>query len=202
MTTIDEAPHPGGRAARRALACASFAGVAMWVAACTTTPPPNPFEQAFDDDTKTWQEVSAKLPPMPKDRDLVGFSVSGATSFVFEIDASTLDIGSDGVFRYTLVATSPQGARNVSYEGIRCATGEKKIYATGRADGTWVRARNAAWTRIEEVGNNRQHAALETEYFCPDQYAARNVRDIVRRMRPRLPPSEAAFDEQTGGVAR
>ena len=102
-------------------------------------------------------------------------------------DDAVLSIGTDGVFRYTLVATSSQGARNVSYEGIRCESAQKKIYATGRPDGTWVRSRNAAWTPIEEVGINRQHAALMKEYFCVDGYPSRRVSDVLARLRVTLP---------------
>ncbi len=160
---------------------------AALLAGCAAPKPPSAFEQAFDDDTKTWQEIQTQLPPPPNQRDLVGFGVSGGTQFNFAVDVYTMSIGSDGVFRYVLVATSPQGARNVSYEGIRCESGEKKIYATGRADGTWVRARNAGWSRIEEVGNNRQHAALMKEYFCPESYPARSVADILRRLRVTRP---------------
>lgn len=161
--------------------------VATLVAACATPKPPSAFEQDFDDQTKTWQEVQTQLPPVPRDDDLVVFGVSGGTQYRFGLDPRSLTIGSDGVFRYALVATSPQGARNVSFEGIRCQTGEKKIYATGRPDGSWVRVRNAGWSAVEEVGNNRQHAALMKEYFCPDSYPARDVAEVLGRLRVRLP---------------
>ncbi len=154
---------------------------------CSSTKPPSAFEQDFDDDTKTWKEIQTQLPAAPREEDLMGFGVSGASSYYFAIDRKSLAIGSDGVFRYTLVATSPQGARNVSYEGIRCATREKKIYAIGQSDGTWTKARNAAWARIVEVGNNRQHAALMKEYFCPDGTAQQKMSDVLDRFKRRLP---------------
>ena len=34
--------------------------------------------------------------------------------------------------RFTLVIVSPSGARNVSYEGMNCSTGERRLYAFGR----------------------------------------------------------------------
>jgi len=169
----------------------------LLVAACSTPPPPNAFEEAFDDDTKPWQEIQTQLPAAPKEGDLVSFQVSGATQYRFALDAKSIDIGSDGVFRYTIVAISPEGARNVSYEGIRCLTSEKKIYAIGRSDGSWSRSRSAAWKRIQDVSLNRQDAALEDEYFCPGGYAARSRAEIVARMHPRLAPSETTFDDQT-----
>ncbi len=178
------------------------AAIAIVLAACGTPKPPSAFEQAFDDDTKPWNEISTQLPAPPDPARLVRFEVSGGTQYDFAIDPASLDIGSDGVFRYTLVATSRQGSRNVSYEGIRCETAQKKIYAIGRTDGTWVRARNAQWTEIENLGVNRQHAALQREYFCPDGYAARKPDDVIARMRPIIPPSEASFDTGARGQER
>lgn len=161
--------------------------LAIALAACTPLAPPSTFEQDFDDREKDWKEVEAQLPPAPREDNLVTFGVSGGAQFHFAVDAYSLSIGTDGVFRYVLVATSTGGARNVSFEGIRCETGEKKVYAIGRVDGTWVRSRSAAWTKIEEVGNNRQHAALMKEYFCPDSYPARSVAEVLGRMRVYLP---------------
>jgi hypothetical protein len=172
---------------RRWLVRGSWIAAALLVVACSTPKPPSQFESDFDDETKTWTEIQTELPAAPQDADLVKFLVGGASQYRFALDQKALSIGSDGVFRYTLVATSPQGARNVSYEGIRCETAEKKIYATGRTDGTWARSRTAAWSRIEEVGANRQHAALMKEYFCPDSYPARKTSDIVARLKVYLP---------------
>ena len=174
--------------------------VAALVCACAEQKPPSSFEEAFNDDERPWVEVETQLPSKPDDADLVEFAVSGATSYRFAVDTKSLTIGTDDVYRYTLVAVSAQGARNVSYEGIRCATHQRKIYAIGRQDGTWTRARNAAWTRIEEVGNNRQHAALEKEYFCPESYGARSTKEIIARMKVRSPSSEGAFARDTSGI--
>ena len=157
------------------------------LAACAPLKPPSTFEQDFEDRQKSWTEMETQLPPAPRDDALVTFGVSGGAQFRFALDAPSLAIGTDGVFRYVLVATSSGGSRNVSYEGIRCETREKKVYAIGRPDGTWVRSRSAAWTPIEEVGNNRQHAALMKEYFCPQSYPARDVPEVLARMRVVLP---------------
>jgi CNP1-like family len=158
--------------------------VGTFVAGCASEKPPSAFEEAFNDDTKEWKELETQLPAPPGPRDLMSFPVSGATSYRFAVDAKSLSVGTDGVFRFTLVATSPSGTRNVTYEGIRCDTHEKKLYAIGRSDGTWTRARTAKWMRIEEVGNNRQHAALEKDILCPDGYNARSPEQIIARLRP------------------
>lgn len=42
-------------------------------------------------------------------------------------------MGSDGIVRYVLVARSSAGTESVSFEGMRCATREVRIYAAQRA---------------------------------------------------------------------
>jgi CNP1-like family len=165
---------------------AAGAAVVALVAACTAPKPPSTFEQEYEERLKSWEEMQTQLPAaQPKDADLIPVAVSGGTTYQFLIDQTSLTIGTDDVFRYTLVARSPEGARNVTYEGIRCETREKKLYATGRNDGTWSRARNSAWSPIEEVGNNRQQAALMKEYFCPDGTSSTTIPAIIERIRKR-----------------
>ena len=179
----------------RRFAAVSIGLIIAALGACGTPKPPSAFEEAFDDEERPWQEVETQLPAKPADADIVPFEVSGGTSYHFGIDTKSLSIGTDDVYRYTLIATSAQGARNVSYEGIRCETSQKKVYAIGRADGTWVKSRSAAWAPIVDVGINRQDAALLREYFCPDGYAARTPREVFARMGRRLPSSEATSDQ-------
>ncbi len=165
---------------------AAASAIVLAVGACAPAKPPSVFETDFDDDTKAWREIEAQLPAPPQDADLMPFSVGSDSSYYYRIDRKALSIGSDGVFRYTLVATSAQGARNVSYEGIRCEKSERKIYAIGRDDGRWVRARNAAWVPVEDVARNRYHAALMKEYFCPNG-SQQTMRDVLGRFDRRLP---------------
>ncbi len=128
--------------------------------------------QASDDfegdyDTKSWQEIEVKLPAAPKSGNLLPIYVSAATSNQFFVDGASLSVGADGVVRYVMVIRSAAGAQNVSFEGMRCETRERRIYASGRQDGTWSKARNNEWVRIQDVYGNRHHAALFLEYFCP-----------------------------------
>lgn len=130
-----------------------------------------------DDEVKKWQEAEISLPPMPKQQDLVPFFVSATTDNRFFIDPASVSVGADGVVRYTLVVTSASGAKNVSYEGMRCATRERRLYAFGRSDGTWSKSRNGQWERVKEGGSNRHHAALFQEYFCPDGVIVRDAEE-------------------------
>lgn len=136
-------------------------------------------------------EERAEPPPLPRNADLIEFHVSAATSHRFFIDGATLDVGKDGVVRYTLVVRTSGGATNVSHEGIRCKTGEYRIYATGRADGTWAKSRKVPWRRIENKPVNRHHATLNRDLFCPLAVpidSADEGRDALRRGKhPRAP---------------
>ncbi|MDD2885049.1 MAG: CNP1-like family protein [Dechloromonas sp.] len=123
----------------------------------------------FDEDyeAQAWQELALKLPPPPRAETLQSFYVSATTDHHFSIDGATLSTGADGVVRYVLVVETAGGARNVTYEGMRCETRERRVYASGRRDGTWSKARSNAWVRIQDVATNRHHAALFLEYLCP-----------------------------------
>lgn len=137
---------------------------------------------------RNWQENPVSLPGYPKPGSLLGFDVSAATDFRFSIDSTSISVGSDGVVRYVLVARSPSGAENVSYEGIRCKSAEYRIYATGRRDGTWTKGQDARWRPIRGAAVN-WHRALAQDYFCPQGFpiysAAEGVDALKRGGNPR-----------------
>lgn len=147
------------------------------------------FEEDFDDKEKPWQEVAVQLPAPPKAENMLPFYVSPIASNEFAIDAKSVSVGTDGVVRYTLVATSSGGARSVSYEGIRCQSFERKLYAFGQPDGGWPRSRRDQWERINSSGPNRQHAALFTDYFCSGTTVAGKAEDMIDRIRYKRPLS-------------
>ncbi|MDY7573571.1 CNP1-like family protein [Actimicrobium sp. CCI2.3] len=141
------------------------------------------FDEEFDDTGKTWQEIAVHLPSMPDMAKLIPFDVSATATQTFSVAPETLTVGADGVIRYVMVARSSSDALNISYQGLRCASLEKKLYAFGRPDGTWSRSRNDAWEPIGGNLANRRHAALAQDYFCDGSTVAGKASDIVRRMK-------------------
>lgn len=140
------------------------------------------FEEDYE--AKKWEEIEVRLPPAPRAEDLIPFYVSATAQNKFSIDGRSLTVGGDGVVRYILVIETPAGTRNVSYEGMRCETKERRFYASGRADGSWSKARSNQWERVREAVSNRQHAALFIDYFCPGGaivWTADEARDALRR---------------------
>ncbi|MHB0974427.1 MAG: CNP1-like family protein [Thiobacillus sp.] len=140
------------------------------------------FEHDFEQD-KPWVEVAARLPPYPKAENLIAFNVSSATRNRFFVDAASISVGADKVVRYTVVIDAAGGARNVSYEGMRCETGERRLYAYGHPDGTWSKARNAGWEDIRFRSLLSYHKALYEDHFCPDGINVRDARTAVDSLR-------------------
>jgi len=165
------------------------AAAAALLAFAVTAHAQSRFEEDFDDKEKPWQEIAVQLPQAPKQEDLASFYVSATATQSFAVDTKSVSVGTDGVIRYSLVAISEAGAKNVSYEGIRCATYERKLYAFGRSDGSWSRSRRDQWERIPANAMNRQHAALAKDFFCEEKSIAGTADDIVRRLRQNRPLS-------------
>jgi hypothetical protein len=124
------------------------------------------FEYEFDHE-RPWVELQAELPPYPEQENLLQFDAGPASSNTHYVDGASITVGEDGVVRYTLVIKSPSGAMNVSYEGIRCQTDEKRTYAYGRNDKTWARAGLSKWVDLESLVQNYPQRALYRYFFCP-----------------------------------
>ena len=161
------------------------APVALAFVAMTACAQPSPrgLVQGDDFDAKSWEEQKSRLPPYPKPENLARINVGPATSFEFYVDTVSVSVIRDEAVRYTLVARSPSGAMNVSYEGIRCKTSERKSYAFGRFDGSWSQARNPQWLPINPTQANRQHAVLAEDFFCPRGLQVRTAEEAAQALR-------------------
>lgn len=137
----------------------------------------------FVEDDKPWEELAAQLPAAPKKENLVPLVVSSATSNRFMIDAASISVGKDGVVRYIVVIESPRGARTVNFEGLRCATAERKIYAFGQTDGRWTENKRAAWEGIKQRSLLSYHKALFEDVFCDLGIAVGSAEEAVRRLK-------------------
>ena len=147
----------------------------------------------FDSDyeEKRWEEIETQMPAFPATENLVPFFVSASSDNKFMVDRESIGVGADGVVRYSLVVSTPSGAQNVSYEGLRCSSAERRLYAFGRSDRTWSKARSNQWTKIQESTLNRHHAALYFEYFCPGGIIVRDADEARMALRAGGHPSTA-----------
>ena len=175
---------------RPLLACL-LAGVAFAAAAQNTNQSSVPGDKSkYEEEQEklNWKEGDVPPPPYPKDADLIEFQVSSGATFRFFIDAASLSVADDGVVRYTLVARSPSGIANVSFEGMRCAAKSTKVFARGTG-GNWSR-REGEWQVIEARTIQRWHNVLYFEFLCPRhrpiETAAEGVNALRRGVHPGL----------------
>jgi hypothetical protein len=112
------------------------------------------------------EPVSVDLPPTSSPARLALFEVKGHSQHETGLDPDAIALGADGVTRYTLVVATPTGVKNVTYEGIRCSTGEWKVYATGRPDGQWHRVPEPVWRPMDKAGLNDIRQTLRERHVC------------------------------------
>ncbi len=140
------------------------------------------FDFEFENE-KPWVELSAQLPPYPKAENLVEFNVSSATRNRHFVDTASISVGEDKVVRYTVVIEAAGGAKNVSFEGMRCETGERRLYAYGQPDGSWSKARNSGWDSIKFRSLLSYHKALYEDHFCPDGIHVKDGKEAAQNLR-------------------
>jgi hypothetical protein len=143
----------------------------------------NAFAGLLVDADPDWREGELSMPPAVDESRLRSFFVSSASPNRFYVDEGSVSVGEDGVVRYTLVVRTPGGAENLSFEGLRCATGEWRIYASGRKNGEWTPMKNSAWQAITDNSYNRPRAALAYEHFCDGPAAPRDQAHALRLLR-------------------
>lgn len=136
----------------------------------------------LDTEQKPAAESALALPPFPAQKDLIEFPVHSAPHRYF-IDPRSVSVGADGIVRYTVVVNAAGGAVNTHYEGIRCATWQKRLYAVGRDSGKWVEAKQSAWTEIRRSAPGEYQASLHRDYFCDGRATVRNAEEAVRSLR-------------------
>lgn len=135
---------------------------------------------AYDDDgLEEWREIEWVLPASSKPGVLLNVDVGPAEQNRFEVDRASVSVGGDGVVRYLMLVTSPSGATTITFEGIRCVSRERRIYAHGRADGTWSKSNRERWSRVDFQAINGYALTLWKQYFCPDGIAVRDAADAI-----------------------
>lgn len=121
-------------------------------------------------------------PAFPRGPGLIRFDVPSTSGFSFFIDPRSVSLGSDRIVRYAVVARSPSGADNVTYEGISCAASEFAVYAIGLSDGGW-RTLAPEWKAIDRRTAQRWRGTLYDDYFCPGGIAIGDAAEGVAALK-------------------
>jgi hypothetical protein len=129
-----------------------------------------------------WREVEA--PPAP------AFSLDGLipldtprSGLRFGVAPASVALGSDGIVRYVVVATGPSGAVNAMYEGIRCNTGEYKVYARHNPGSGWVLARDPQWQPLQSAPMPRHALTIARTGACIGHGTAASAAKVVSDLR-------------------
>lgn len=131
-----------------------------------------------------WKESEVPPPPLVEMSRLVNFEVSPNASLVYGVDPVSISISkSDGVVRYVVVASNATGARNVMYEGIRCATGEFKTYARYSSEGPWNMVNKPQWQTMFGNMPSKHALRLAAAGVCDNAVPTASVREIVSRLK-------------------
>ncbi len=119
----------------------------------------------------------------PNKNTLQPFYVSQSTIFKFAVDTDSILIGNDGVTRYTVILTSPNGNSQVQYEGIRCDSFQWRLYGTFE-NGSWRENPLSSWGNIKDNTPNRYQAALAQGAFCNFKYQEKDIKTILQSLNP------------------
>lgn len=136
-----------------------------------------------DVEAMDWKESEVPPPPAYDLKKLLTFEVSPNSSLVYGVDPAALRITGDGVVRYVMVASSASGARNVFYEGLRCATGEFKTYARQSPEGVWRQVENAEWRSVFDNMPSKYALQFARAGACDSAAPASSVNEIVRQLK-------------------
>ena len=129
-----------------------------------------------------FQEAEVTLPTTLRTTDLIAVPYPGSELRI-GVDPQSLSIGADGVMRYVMVARSASGTLNAAYEGVRCDTGEVKVYARHYPDSGWKAVTSPAWQSLLAGAAQRHALAIARNGLCNTDGRKRSVAEVLRDLR-------------------
>lgn len=142
-----------------------------------------------------WREAEAPPPPAFKLDGLIPLEMP-RSALRFGVDPASVSLGSDGIVRYVVVATSgaasATGAVNVLYEGLRCNTAEFKVYARYNAGSGWTVAKDSPWRPLHDAQTANHSLVIARTGACVGHGPNRSATQIVRDLRA---PVDTRFNQ-------
>ena len=131
-----------------------------------------------------FKEGATKMPLNPPNQaTLQKFYVSRDSVFKFAVDTSSILIGADGVTRYIVVITSPNGNQQAQYEGIRCDSFQWRLYGN-LENNTWRENPLSSWKEIKTNIPNRYQASLAQGALCNFTIQEKDINTILKSLNP------------------
>lgn len=142
-----------------------------WTVAADATDPYDSYrsdELDYDESLEVpWVELETRVQKLPEDADLTRLALDRLPpNLSLYADLQNLTVSDkDLVSRTWLVVRSAQGAYNGTFEAIRCATGEYKIYAYGNPQRSKP-LRVVNLPRWRKIRPNSYRDELAKDYIC------------------------------------
>ena len=137
-----------------------------------------------DPDAPKWEEDEVPPPPAYSLDHLIDIELPRARSRAVRIGVAPETIAVNqktGVVRYVAVARGP-GAVNASYEGIRCATAEYRVYARQVAGQPWEPVRGGTWLPMAAPTSAPHPHALALSGMCAGTAVTVPEQTIIRAL--------------------
>lgn len=151
------------------------------LAACALCLPMIALAQLAADDPD-WKETDVPPPPAFDAGRTVRVEGPPSSSLTLGVDPATVTVTPDGVVRYVLVARNSSGGMNVMYEGIRCATGQYRLYAR-HSGGEWRPVTGGDWISLQAPMPSKHPLILARSGMCEGRAPLGSAADIVRTLR-------------------
>jgi hypothetical protein len=132
-------------------------------------------------------DLAINLPAWPEDRDLAELQQSVRPDLRFFVDRRSIELVPGGEFRFTLVARTASGSRNVTFEAIRCATRDRMMLAVGSPDRRWSPARFMRWEPVERNDPIGMRDVLWRDIFCPGRQPLETLKEVMAVLKTGLP---------------
>ena len=126
-----------------------------------------------------WREAEAPPPPAVRLDGLIPIEMP-RSELRFGVDPASISVGTDGVVRYVVVASSASGAVNAIYEAIRCGTAELRVHARYSPAGGWTIAKDPLWRSLHD---SRHSLVIARNGACDGHVANRSASQIARDLR-------------------
>lgn len=127
-------------------------------------------------------DPEAPPPPALRTDGLIPLEIGRGTTLRYGVDPASVSISRDGVVRYVVVATSPSGAVNGIYEGVRCGTAEVMVYARYVPGSGWSAVPAPKWQPLR--GTNSPHSlVVARDGACMGNTPNHSATEVVRDLR-------------------
>ena len=155
-----------------------------WLVAAWMLLSSNVFAQLRDADPD-WKESDTPAPPAFRSDRTIPVEMPRHLTARLGVDPQTIRITDDGIVRYVMVATNSSTAGvSASYEGIRCLTGEVKVYARYGSTSAWRAVPNPEWKPLNGNQPSLHALAFARQGACEGRAATgRSAAEIVSRLK-------------------